>query len=81
MHAGIDFDNNPKRVGMLAAQPATLAQTAAGLLKQSEGVSRDAEGRPVLEAIEFAVQAGLAYLHRAALMQRNDPDDAKASKR
>lgn len=73
MHAGINFDSNPKRGVMLAAQPATLFQTAAGLLKQSEGVSKGSEGRPSMEAIDFTVQAGLAYLHSAALMKGRPP--------
>ena len=81
VHAGIDFDNNPKRVGMLAADPTSLSQTAAGLLRQSEGVRRDGAGRPVLESIEYAAQAGLAHLHRVALLKGKQQSDVNATTR
>ena len=61
--------HNPRQADMLASSPDQLASQAAELLRKAEGCERDPEGRPSGQAVQYALQACLVYLHQAAVLQ------------
>ncbi len=70
MCAGGGFQTeNPRQAEMRANNPEQLASQAAEMLRKASGCERDPEGKPTGQAVSFALQACLLYLHQAALLE------------
>lgn len=66
----LDHFSNPDKQKLLTESPAKLAAKAAKLLHKASACARDAEGHLGSDAVRWALQACVVYLHQAALLEQ-----------
>ena len=65
----VNLTHNPRQADMLASNPDQLASQAADMLRRAEESERGPEGRPSGQAVLLVLQAALAHLHQAVLLE------------
>ena len=66
----LEHFSNPDKQKLLSESPARLAAKAAKLLQKSSACERDVEGYLGADAVRWALQACVLYLHQAAVLEQ-----------
>ena len=66
----LEHFSNPDKQRLLTEAPARLGTKAAKLLQKASGCDRNAEGYLGADAVRWALQAAVVYLHQAAVLEQ-----------